>query len=569
MNIFNLNEISALATLPSDADMFNKWMLQEDVLDFLLKDAQDEYVILYTAIPFVYIYAILAPNLDPSDYGNEGHREWGCDPYSSWSEVSNGQKLWLEGPLESNQNDLIRGSEQLVFGRHTQIDTESSVVYELNQKITHLLGINYVPHRKAWCRLDDNGDIEEVAKIVPLTGLNRPGNYEIVCIKKASLARYAVLTNQCLFRMFDFTRFDYSSFNGWPDNLSNTDLSDGETVFGSITASPGNGSYSRGVQFVTLFDDALIQEQLSDQMYCEFVVQDWKNAVISSVSCSKESTSNYHQQSDLPFDLSPAFFRPEVLVKYKSDTEKYSLRGSDINCRDTWHLQSYDVNPAGQISAYLKDLRLLPYSEQQHWQQYNEPPKVDIQNLKNPGANISEGAFISHFLGKFSDIVDPLSDLKYFLTQLHSSKCEWWDMVSDSEVNKTHYPFTDSKDEWANELMNLDKLLVEGLKGKFIKQNVAQLLGTKPDPNFRSLKLLELWLTYKGFDDDTAKGVLNPLRELHNLRSKVKGHNTGSEAIAIAREVLKNHGSFKKHFRDLVEQCHESFVLINEAIEVV
>ena len=63
-------------------------------------------------------------------------------------------------------------------------------------------------------------------------------------------------------------------------------------------------------------------------------------------------TANYFTQSDLPFEMSPAFFHPEVLTRYKSDSDKYTLQDRSISCRGAWHLQTYDINDAGQ-GAYV------------------------------------------------------------------------------------------------------------------------------------------------------------------------------------------------------------------------
>ena len=37
---------------------------------------------------------------------------------------------------------------------------------EIQQRFSHVCGIHYMPERKAWCRLDRHGDIEEVVQVV-------------------------------------------------------------------------------------------------------------------------------------------------------------------------------------------------------------------------------------------------------------------------------------------------------------------------------------------------------------------------------------------------------------------
>ena len=113
---------------------------------------------------------------------------------------------------------------------------------------------------------------------------------------------------------------------------------------------------------------------------------------MAKISTAPSATTNYFVlDNDLPFELSPAFFRPEVLSKYKTDREKYTVSSRKIECRAAWVLNGYDVNEAGQVHAYICDLANLPYSEQLHWLGFNEEPK----------ATISARAIANDFKGQF------------------------------------------------------------------------------------------------------------------------------------------------------------------------
>ena len=93
--------------------------------------------------------------------------------------------------------------------------------------------------------------------------------------------------------------------------------------------------------------------------FATFIARDWKNKRIAEISCSPDSLGNYYEESTLPHGLSPAFFRSEVLSKYKADREKYHLEERLISCRGSWSLE-YDINEAGQVHAYLIDFRPSP-----------------------------------------------------------------------------------------------------------------------------------------------------------------------------------------------------------------
>jgi hypothetical protein len=90
-------------------------------------------------------------------------------------------------------------------------------------------------------------------------------------------------------------------------------------------------------------------------------------------------------------------------------------------------------------------------------------------------------------------------------------------------------------------------------------------LGGHPDATLPSLSLLEEVLIALGVGD--AENTVGPLRELHHLRSKVKGHASGAEALSIKQDVLKNHGGFKAHFRKLCERADEAFTVITAALK--
>ena len=133
------------------------------------------------------------------------------------------------------------------------------------------------------------------------------------------------------------------------------------------------------------------------QQYASFVILDPRHGNITTVSAHPDDTTSYFDagENDLPFDVSPAFFRSEVLSKYKADRSKYVVDevNRSITCRRTWFLKGYDTNEAGQVFAYICYLRSLPYQEQLHWQSHNEEPK----------GSISKRAFENDIQGQWTD----------------------------------------------------------------------------------------------------------------------------------------------------------------------
>jgi hypothetical protein len=239
--------------------------------------------------------------------------------------------------------------------------------------------------------------------------------------------------------------------------------------------------------------------------------------------------------NSLPFELSPAFFRPEVLSKYKVDRDKYTVGPRDIHCRSAWTLRGYDVNGAGQVHAYICDLRNLPYSEQLHWASYNEMPK----------ASISQRALDIDFMNKRSRHPDPLQDVLRIARRWADKNVSWWRLRERTLLGRLSTPRTASRDEWAEAFMDLSKLIVEGFDLKAIRAKLVEMdLGFEKDE--KGLVLLERLLTAGSSSSGSHR--LEGLRTVQLIRSKVKGHSGGREATELADTALKQHETFAGHF---------------------
>jgi hypothetical protein len=297
-------------------------------------------------------------------------------------------------------------------------------------------------------------------------------------------------------------------------------------------------------------------ESPEPKQYATVIAQDWKHGVVHECSCDPAQLGNYFVESDLPFQTSPAFFRPEVLLKYKADPDKYQIEGRSIHCRGAWFLKSYDINEAGQVHAYLCDLNLLPYAEQLYWKSFNEAPK----------AGISARAHKSDFLAQWDTSPDPLASLKRRLEALRVAGIAWWSLKNPQLPDRVHCPVTASQEEWANELMALDQLVVEGLSRSYFKSK-AEAAGITIEPQWGSLKLISEVLMHAKVNEEEATAIVAPLKSLNDLRSKMKGHAGGSDAKAIREALIAKHGDLKLHFRSLVEDCDRAIALMDELAE--
>ena len=442
----------------------------------------------------------------------------------------------------------MEGGEKLIFRRPFEGVDSVKTPIEISQKLVHSLGLYFVEERHAYCRLDAKGDIQNVIKVYEDEPDEELDTVQSVSILAKDLATYMALTSTALVLKFDFTRFLMNSFPGW-ENATRQSYDTPELFYHSGII-PKQASFINGclICHTELTEADLIaeweaEEDHSKKQYAIFKILDRKNRCLVETSCSPQHIVNYFTKSDLPWEISPAFFRPEVLVRYKNDPEKYSFRGRGISCRNAWHLETLDINEEGQVHTYIGYLARLPYEEQLYWQAFNEWPKADI----------SKRAFESDYLGKFSTEYDPLGHLKAKIRRLDELSPPWWKTRGRELIDAVHYPVTDSIEEWGDELLSLDQLVVEGFYLKGLKK-IADGRGAQYEESWGSLKLLEVLLKAMGHTEDEANASLQPLKELHGLRNPAKAHGEPRRRTQAVKEARAESGTLRQHVKDLTSK---------------
>src|SRR6266478_1987706 len=558
-----------ISTTPSDKAAFESWLNMDDAVAFLKDNTHQNEFIVYASTECMFIHAVLAPSASLNPPNVDDLMQWGHNPYSSWGisvSFSGGKpgSVSIVEPLDHTGSKTLDGGEQLVFGRDFEGRVGNKTYYEVLQKFTHLFGLHFLESRSAYCRLDKHGDIEDVIRIIDVPARGTEYGGTIITFKRNVLDEYIVLTDSTIVRMFDVTRYRHHNFSGWSDSHEVQSTKEPDLFYRSHVE-PGHASYMRGCQIVSSLTpkEAILRrhhnwgEDEEEKQYASFIALDWKNTVVQEISCAPGSTANYFTKSDLPFETSPVFFRPEVLSKYKADSEKYRLEDRSITCRGAWHLQTYDINEAGQVHTYIVYLRNLPYEEQLYWKAYNEQPK----------GTISKRAYKSDFEASWDQEYDPLSSLKGALHEWSATRVPWWTLRSEKLPHQVHYPVTASPDEWASEILHLDQLVVEGFEVKWLR-DMAEKLGRTPDAKVGSLILIEECLIGAGHAEDDARKIVASLKTAHHLRTKLKGHASSVEAITkIRKETLAEHGSYKQHFRVLAEEVDQSIRVVENALQ--
>ena len=541
---------------------------EQSALRVLNTNETAQWVVIYAYLGLpIYLHSLLAPQVQLRQADQEKLMDQFPGPSDGWRidySYNMAKHEDIRIFLDDSLSDCppLRGGEKLVFSRRWEGGGDDDWHrLEVSQKLVHSLDLHYVSERDAFCRLDQHGDIEDVIKIVyPKEAGFSDSEHVVVAIRRRELHVYATVVGMGIVTHFDFTSLKEGD-HGWTDHTPFENFTSrrlfyrggkkediGTFVIGRHVVIPDIDRKEVALRMRDRF------EGRDEQEYATFKVRDLMSRRCVEASCAPSKLTNYFQpDSGLPHELSPAFFRPEVLSKYKADRQKYTLtHHREIVCRGTWRLKSYDVNDAGQVHAYLVDLNKLPYDEQMYWKSYNEWPKGDL----------SDRAILNDFKGEIDSKYDPLHSLGHRVMKLDEHPPDWWKPRGEELRQVVHIPpVTDSIDEWAGSILGLDQLVVEGLVLRALRERLTQL-DRQFESEWSSLKLTEECLIGAGMGTEEAKSVVAPLRRVHDLRTKVKGHASASERAKEAKAARREHGSFGDHFEMLVAGCDKAFATL-------
>jgi hypothetical protein len=244
-----LEKLKLLAAMPQSDPA--PWLEgAEEGVNFLRDHLQGELTVLYASLNAVYVHGVLVPEavLEGIDH-EELSREF-VSPDSSWiiEHASGGgqpDRVYLDPPLR-RLGERFKDGEKLVFKRSFS-GRKGPPPVEISQKLVHALDLHFIEERNAWCRLDDDGDIVEIIKIVREHFDDWTQDVTLVTIPTKEFAQYMRLSGAALLYFFDFTRTDPRSFPGWnnttPINFDAPDL----FYHGGVI---GRGSYVNGRMIV-------------------------------------------------------------------------------------------------------------------------------------------------------------------------------------------------------------------------------------------------------------------------------------------------------------------------------
>ncbi|MCY4628581.1 MAG: hypothetical protein OXE58_13595 [Acidobacteria bacterium] len=555
------DRIMSLNEPPTDEDAYARWITGEDHLQLLREDAESDELLVHVGSQHVFVYAVVVPEQELRSVPSRALLDWDGDPYSArigyaWGGGDPHTRLeTLSSPWRSG---VLPGTRPLIHLRDLFAKPRGREQHlELCQEYAHLTGMPCASPQ-GFLLHDENGDIVDV---VSVTSAEDPPVWSVVSFLRYPLEQYLAASKSVLVRMFDFNLYDPKTFSGWPQHEANV-VEDSRTIFHRFEI-PGFAGYLRGVQPIPL---GRSRNQILDSInkgplprrtgFVSFLAHDWRNRRVVEVSVDPDATTNYvEKRIGLPFEMSPAFFRPEVMRKYESDSGKYKIGGREISCADRWRLQAIGRNAANQVHAYIRYLRNLPYGEQLHWKAHNEPPK----------APISADVMRMDFEGEWNDLPSQTTAVSPVLRRLREWKendVEWWKCRDDEGFSRIRTMFTESQEEWRDKCRELATLAIEGFDQKWLRRR-AEAAGETPDQAEKSLRLLERILRREEPEEPETR--LEALRELQWVRT-LGSHARGSDARRFLAKIEERDGTYRTHFEQLCERIDRELNMIEEAL---
>lgn len=242
-------------------------------------------------------------------------------------------------------------------------------------------------------------------------------------------------------------------------------------------------------------------------------------------TCNPNELRTYFDSSDddRPHQLTPVYFRLEVLGRYVSEPHRYHVTRTRLTCLDLWGVDAVR-NSEDLLEVYLSDIGgRIPRSERPHWLAFNVPPR----------GKMDEGRFRRDFLNQPAPTPDPVGNLLRSVQSVDDAFAARWGGPMRNALKeplKTEYehlygPVTEDASALMSPILTLTKGLVDSLDVRLLRE----ITGVK-DASNKSLELLRKLVGMEGGDIDV---IVGPLVALQHIRSKGQAHRSDTGRMKV------------------------------------
>ncbi|MDO4067187.1 hypothetical protein [Clavibacter michiganensis] len=246
------------------------------------------------------------------------------------------------------------------------------------------------------------------------------------------------------------------------------------------------------------------------EKYPEFIYGlDAKTGKSEVFTSDPDALANYFGKNpESPHYLTPIYFNPKVLNRYRDEPSKYQMTSTRLSCLVIWGI-SLGESTSGLVEVYLGDLgRDLPWQEWPHWKAHNVLP----------GGKMAEDRYRRDFLAQWAGEPTTLDEMRSSLQALRETSVQvlGWPLIRELdgsnlvELMSFRLPTTTEERELVIPVLTLAKAFVDAINEKELRSFVGVT-----DTSQRSLALLEKFVSDLGGD----VSIVQPFRTLYRLRS--------------------------------------------------
>lgn len=286
-----------------------------------------------------------------------------------------------------------------------------------------------------------------------------------------------------------------------------------------------------------------------NERYPEFVIGERPDGSLVRYTCDPNKLGTYFDKEPrAPHYLTPVFFKPAVLDKYRSSPH-FDVSERHISCGSQWRCEIDNVDP-DRVMVYLGDLgRDLPESERTHFLSFEMSP-VDQR--------ISDEVFKTDLLNMW--VKDPSGPVSMLMRARMELDKAWrkrfglalyrpFHRADEGILEQIHIPSGNGESEFESVTMALTRALVDYIDESALKDADAK----------GSINKLEAFLSGNDIVID-----LKPLRDLQNLRSAGAAHGKGSKYDRLYGDVVT-----EDHREDAKRLIARLTTMLNELTEAL
>ncbi len=416
--------------------------------------------------------------------------------------------------------------------------------YEISEEFRHYFNLYEDKIHNKFLRVDDNGDDEEIILM----------SESEIKIKVRLIKEFLAVKKMHLALFFSFDRYsektieelgikEYHDHKKGEDFIYSIGARNMDFLIGENKKSQGWLLGKKIIPALKDFKPKLFGR--GEKKFVDFIIGIDENGEEITYTCDEDKLANYFgKNKGAPHFLTPIFFKKDVLTKYYSQTEKYSVRDGYLECGGMWGLR-LDNNHPDHVMVFLGDLGHLSYKEQLYWKSFGAATK----------GKMSYTNWARSIKGEFAD--PEKSDLffkqRYGVFQEEWEKKFGWKFFRALDKKDEHYfkalriPLTNEQKEFDEQVLSLVKIFIDSLNEKELEKGINIV---KKDA--KGIDKLEEFLKSKRL---VFAEMIEFLRDLQDLRSTGVAHLKGSRYEKVKQEFSIGQKDLPQVFDDILIKC--------------